>query len=276
MKRSTRQVLARQTVAIVQDGHYIAPSGRTIDISAAVAAAKAGTKIYDAPISAVHPRQGRQPNVRITVTGESTFAALQRLRNAAHASIGCLNFASAKNPGGGFLNGAEAQEESLSRSSALYDCLLCAPAYYARNRSHHSCLYLDLIIASPQVPFFRDDTGELLEDPVLATVITAPAPNAGAVSRNEPDRIAEIEPTLRRRATQVLHAAVDTGIEHLVLGAWGCGVFRNDPHLVAKTFAMLLQPGGTFATQFKEVVFAIFDPTGTGPNLQAFQDQFSS
>ncbi|WP_395739622.1 TIGR02452 family protein [Prosthecobacter sp.] len=276
MKRTTRQVLARQTVAIVQDGHYIASSGCRIDIASAVAAAKAGTRIYDAPLPAIHALQSDQPNARLTVTSESTFAALHRLKQAGHARIGCLNFASAKNPGGGFLNGAEAQEEALSRSSALYDCLLCAPTYYDRNRSHHSCLYLDLIIASPQVPFFRDDGGELLEEPMLATVITAPAPNAGAVSRNEPDRILEVEPTLRRRATQVLHVAVDSGIECLVLGAWGCGVFRNDPRLVARTFAMLLQPGGAFATQFKEVVFAIFDPSGTGPNLHAFKDQFSS
>jgi uncharacterized protein (TIGR02452 family) len=274
MKRTTRQELARQTVSIVQDGHYIAPSGRTINIAAEVAAAKLGTKLYDSPLPASNVLQSVRPNARIEVTNESTFAALQRLRHSGHENIGCLNFASAKNPGGGFLNGAEAQEEALSRASALYDCLLCAPAYYERNRSHHSCLYLDLIIASPQVPFFRDDAGELLEEPVLATVITAPAPNAGAVSRNEPDRVFEIEPTLRRRATQVLHAAVDTGVEHIVLGAWGCGVFRNDPHLVAKTFDMLVQPGGSYATQFKQVIFAVFDPTMSGANFQASKQAF--
>ncbi len=275
MKRTTRQVIARQTVAIVQDGHYTAPSGRTINIAAEVAAAKLGTSLYDSPLPASNDIQGTLPNAQIEVTNESTFAALQRLSHAGLDNIGCLNFASAKSPGGGFLSGAEAQEEALSRSSALYECLLQAPTYYERNRSHHSCLYLDLIIASPQVPFFRNDAGELLEEPVLASVITAPAPNAGAVLHNEPDLVHEVEPTLRRRATQVLHAAVDTGVEHLVLGAWGCGVFRNDPHLVAKTFAMLVQPGGSYATQFKQVIFAVFDPTMTGANFQAFKQAFA-
>ncbi|WP_395749249.1 TIGR02452 family protein [Prosthecobacter sp.] len=276
MKRSTRQELARQTVQIVEQGHYTAPSGKRVDISHLVRAAKHGTRLYETPLAAIDTPQHAGSFVAIEVTGESTFAAMQRLHREGKNNIGCLNFASAKNPGGGFLNGAEAQEEALSRSSALYDCLLCAPAYYERNRSHHSCLYLDLVAASPRVPFFRDDAGELLEDPVLATVITAPAPNAGAVSRNEPGRLPEVEPTLRRRATQVLQAAVDTGIECLVLGAWGCGVFRNDPRLVARTFAMLLQPGGAFVTHFKEVVFAVYDPTGSGPNLKAFKDQFSA
>lgn len=259
----------------MQDGHYNAPSGRTVDIAAGIATAKLGTRIYDSPLPAPGTPPSTVPNAQIEVTNESTFAALQRLHQAGHNHIGCLNFASAKNPGGGFLNGAEAQEEALSRSSALYECLLSARAYYERNRAHHSCLYLDLIIASPRVPFFRNDAGELLEEPLLATVITAPAPNAGAVAHNEPDRIPEVEPTLRRRAAQVLHAAVDNGIEHLVLGAWGCGVFRNDPHLVARTFATLLQPGGLYASSFKQITFAVFDPTRSGANFLAFEQVFS-
>lgn len=276
MKRTTRQVLARETVEIVAQGHYMTPSGRRADIAEAVQAAKRGTKVYESLSPGLGALLHPLADAEIEVTSESTFAAIRRLRQEARTNIGCLNFASAKNPGGGFLNGAEAQEEALSRASALYDCLLGVPEYYARNRASQSCLYLDIVIATPDVPFFRDDDGLLLEEPLLASVVTAPAPNAGAVMNNEPDRVAEVAPTLRRRAELVLHAAAHAGIEHLVLGAWGCGVFRNDPRMVARTFADLLGPGSPWAVHFKKITFAIFDPSGTGPNLQAFKDQFPS
>ncbi len=276
MKRITRQELARQTVNIVAEGHYIAPSGRRVDIAEAVQAAKHGTQLYESLLPGLGALLHPLPEAEIEVTGESTFAAMRRLHLEGRTRIGCLNFASAKNPGGGFLNGAEAQEEALSRSSALYDCLLCAPDYYARNRANQSCLYLDRVIATPDVPFFRDDDGQLLEEPLLASVITAPAPNAGAVMANEPERVPEVEPTLRRRAELVLDVAARTGVDHLVLGAWGCGVFRNDPRMVARTFADLLGAGCPWAIYFKKIIFAVFDPTGTSPNLQAFKNQFSS
>lgn len=276
MKRTTRQVLARETVEIVAQGHYIAPSGRRVDIAEAVQTAKRGTKVYESLFPGLGALLHPLPDAEIEVTSESTFAAMRRLRKEGRTNIGCLNFASAKNPGGGFLNGAEAQEEALSRASALYDCLLGVPEYYARNRANPSCLYLDIVIATPDVPFFRDDDGLLLEEPLLASVVTAPAPNAGAVMNNEPDRVPEVAPTLLRRAELVLHAAARAGIEHLVLGAWGCGVFRNDPRMVARTFADLLGSGCPWSVYFKKVTFAIFDPSGTGPNLQAFKDQFPS
>lgn len=274
MKKSQRTTLAKETVDIVQRGHYTAPSGQVVSIAAEIEHSKRGTRIFDSVFPGLGALMHPLPDVELEVSNESTFAAMRRLHAEKASRIGCLNFASAKNPGGGFLNGAEAQEEALSRASALYDCLLCAPSYYERNRANDSCLYLDLAIASPLVPFFRDDYGELLDHPLLATVITAPAPNAGAVSRNEPDRTSEIEPTLRRRAELVLYAAARSRIESLVLGAWGCGVFRNDPRLVARVFADLLKPGCAWAVHFKRIVFAVFDPEKSGPNFRAFEEEF--
>src|SRR5262249_27235149 len=154
---------------------------------------------------------------------------------------------SAKNPGGGFLNGSLAQEEALACASGLYPCLLAAPEYYERNRANRSALYLDLAIFSPRVPFFRNDAGILLEKPVLASVITDPAPNAGAVAQNEPRNLQHVESVLKRRAELILQIAAAHQVERLVLGAWGCGVFRNDPNVVASTFAELLAPNGSYA-----------------------------
>jgi uncharacterized protein (TIGR02452 family) len=273
MKKSKRMTLAKETVEITRQGWYVASSGKKVSIAREVERARNGTFIYnEGKLPAGEALCSSADPARIEVTNESTFAALTRLRAEGGTRLGCLNFASAKNPGGGFLNGAEAQEEALSRASALHECLLEGWDSYERNRACGTCLYLDLMIVSPDVPFFRDDGGDLLDGPLLATVITAPAPNAGAVSRNEPDRVSDIEPTLKRRAKRVVHAAALQGISELVLGAWGCGVFRNDPAMVARVFADLVAPGCAYSTAFSRVVFAIYDPSGTGPNFTAFQE----
>ena len=101
------------------------------------------------------------------------------------ARVVALNFASAKNPGGGFLGGAKAQEEDLARSSALYACMRDQRAYYDANRHEPSLLYTDHMIYSPDVPFFRDDRLRFLEDPFLLSILTAPAPNAASNERRE-------------------------------------------------------------------------------------------
>lgn len=275
MKRSHRAEMAKQTVQIIEQGYYLSPSGKRVSIADVVKAMLKGTKLYGRdpiPPAPAAPAAGQPATVE--VTSESSFVALQRLKKSGAAKVGCLNFASARNPGGGFLNGAEAQEEALARASALYESLLAAREYYEANRNQHSSLYLDLLIASPDVPFFRDDEGTLLDEPVSAIVITAPAPNAGAVQQNEPVQIPEIEPTLRRRAELVLRIAALHGVTHLVLGAWGCGVFRNDPAMVARTFRDLLTFDGPYARHFTHITFAIFDPTQTGENLAAFRREF--
>jgi uncharacterized protein (TIGR02452 family) len=273
MDRNNRMKCAQETVAICEAGFYLAPSGKRIEIGALTRSAIEGTILYS-PES--HPRSDTNQGSVVTsfeVVNETSFSALQRL-DGKGGHIGCLNFASAKNPGGGFLTGAQAQEEALARSSALYPCLLKAPQYYERNRANRSTIYLDLLIYSPLVPFFRDDAGVLLERPVLASVITAPAPNAGAVMQNEPRNAQAVEPALRRRAELVLQVARAHGIESLVLGAWGCGVFRNDPKMVATVFADLLKPQGTFAGAFAKIVFAVFDRTESGATYRAFAEQF--
>ena len=260
---------AKETVAICEQGFYTAPSGNVVRIAGDVKRAREGTVLYspeNPPTATQLPREGR---TAISVANETAFEAIRRL-TAEGGHVACLNFASAKNPGGGFLNGAQAQEEALARASALYPCLLMAPGYYERNRKNNSCIYLDLAIFSPWVPFFRDDEGALLVEPVMASVITAPAPNAGAVSQNEPRNLPLVEPALKRRAHLVLQIAQAHGVEKLVLGAWGCGVFRNDPRMVAAVFAELLGKGGEFERAFAKVAFAVFDSSENLETYRAF------
>jgi uncharacterized protein (TIGR02452 family) len=274
MNRQERMKWAEQTVAICDQGSYVAASGKKVEVSSLLKNSADGTVVYS-PENPPRTETASAFKTAIEVHNQTTFEAIVDLDRNGHDRIGCLNFASAKNPGGGFLTGAQAQEEALARSSGLYSCLLKAPEYYERNRSNRSTIYLDMIIYSPSVPFFRDDRGTLLEKPIFASVITAPAPNAGAVTQNEPHNIPAIEPALRRRADLVLEVAHAHKVDSLILGAWGCGVFRNDPRAVAKIFAELLGPNGKFTGVFKKVVFAVYDRTDGQQTYQSFQNEFA-
>merc|ERR1712113_859612 len=116
----------------------------------------------------------------------TVLAAAQDLATSADclAAPGVLNFASARNPGGGFTTGAEAQEESLARSSGLYPCLTKHfQAFFAPHRQAASGLYTHGLIHSPQVPVVRDEHGTLLEKPYLIDFVTAAAPNCGVLKK---------------------------------------------------------------------------------------------
>ncbi len=118
-----------------------------------------------------------------------------------------------------------------------------------------SCFYTDTMIYSPKVPVFRKDKGELLPKPVLCNFITSPAVNAGVVKRQEPEKAHEILGAMDLRMDKMLSLALQQGNEVLILGAWGCGVFKNDPEDIAGLFRKHLQ--GKYKNKFKRVVFAV-------------------
>src|SRR5262249_31953931 len=152
----------------------------------------------DALLARLPKNPGAAP--RIAVTPETTAQAGRRLVNEGAKRVVALNFASAKNPGGGFLGGAKAQEEDLARCSALYATHLTHRDYYDATRAPPPLLYTDHIIYSPDVPFFRDEKLDLLEEPFSLSIITAPAPNAGEVLRREPKAHDRIRACLHDRA----------------------------------------------------------------------------
>lgn len=280
-----RKYIAQQTVKILERGHYQAPSGHRIQLAGSQKACVKKTRCYDPnQLATIRQHVLSQPAKFSTsdfeLVNETTLSGAARLAAAIEASgqslrIGALNFASAKNPGGGFLKGAHAQEESLARSSGLYKSLLACRRYYDYHRRQKTCLYSDHMIYSPRCPVFRKDNGSLLPKPYLIDFITSPAPNAGAIRHNEPQNIKQIPETLKERSAKLLSLAAHHGCDILILGAWGCGVFRNDPVMVADTFFEHLAPHGQFWGRFQKVHFAVLDKTRSQNTYRAFERRFS-
>ncbi len=273
--------LATATEAIVAQGAYTLPTGRTVDLGDGIAAARSGTGLHGpAPVACTVESD------RVTafeVTPESSTQAARRLVGAGAGEgqgsgesggpVAVLNFASARNPGGGYLNGAQAQEEAPCRASALYTCLREVPEFYEHHRNDRDTFYTDRVIHAPAVPVFRADDGSLLEDPYTVGFLTSPAPNAGVIRRTRPADVHRIGPALAARAERVLETAAAHGYRRLVLGAWGCGVLQNDPAQVAGVFHALLTGEGRFAGHFGQVVFGILDRQGS--TRAAFERAFA-
>jgi uncharacterized protein (TIGR02452 family) len=183
-----------------------------------------------------------------------------------------LNFASAKNPGGGVEYGSSAQEEALCRISTLYPCLCDEGVwedYYYFHRKQQNALYSDRLIYTPDVVVFRkDDAGmEILpkEDWWRVDVITCPAPNKGWLV----DDI-DLEPVFVNRFRAILASAQAHDIENVILGAYGCGAFGNDPNVVASAAKRAV---GEFS--FKNVEFAVYCNKWDSANYDAFSRVFS-
>jgi uncharacterized protein (TIGR02452 family) len=276
-----RIAIAQNTLDILEAGYYLSSSGDRVNIAQELTQCLDGT-IYYNPDLLSHIKQeilSSEPQFLTTnfeVKNETTLMGAERTaRTEKFQKIGVLNFASAKNPGGGFLNGAQAQEESLARSSALYKSLLRCREYYDFHRSYRSLLYSDRMIYSPGCPVFKNDDGVLLEQPYLVDFITSPAPNAGQVKKKQPQEAEKIGEALQLRGSKLLSLAAYRGCDVLILGAWGCGVFQNEPSMVAQMFADLLLTKGQFWGRFKSVIFSVLDTSKQPNTFTEFHKRFS-
>lgn len=212
-----------------------------------------------------------QPETR--VENISTVEAIHILSREGKTDIGVLNFASAKNPGGGFLNGAMAQEESLAASGVLYPTLTAHETYYRENRANPSMMYLDYGIYSPDVLFFRDGGFRLTGAPVKASVLTLPAVNMGQVLLKG-ENAGEAARIMRRRMKLALGILAEQGAKHLILGAYGCGVFRNNPREIAAWWKELMEEG--MGVYFASVFHAVLDRSRGQECIEAFEAVFGA
>ena len=211
----------------------------------------------------------------IKVTNRDTFTAAKEYANIINSTnegfVGVLNFASSTNPGGGVTKGSTAQEECLCRCSNLYLTLYqekCIREYYNINKKYMSNLGSDAIIYSRNIYVFKDKNYNMLpvKDRFYVDVLTCAAPNLRENLRNQYNSDASEEKlTLTdeelynihvKRARNILNVAVKNEDDYLILGAFGCGAFRNNPEIVAKAYKDVLQD---YMYCFKVIDFAIID-----------------
>ena len=258
--------LGRSAVEAAEDGRYLAEDGREVAWKQAVEAAVFAKRSIPPGLDLPASGDVCYPETVIQVANETTLAAARRLVDNGLQPL-ALNFANGIQPGGGFLIGARAQEEVLCRSSALYQTLIGDPMYEVHRRLPRPDTATDWAILSPDVPLFRNDNGTTLERPWLLSFITCAAPYAPEIGQSESGDL------LQRRIGRVLAIARAYGYAALVLGAWGCGAFKNDPKRTAADFRSALE--GEFRGAFCQVVFAITDWSAERRFLGPFREMFA-
>ncbi len=221
-----------------------------------------------------------QARAKLIVSQKRTYEAASAYKGK---KVAVLNFASASNPGGGVVRGAGAQEECLCRCSTLYFALDTKPmwdGFYTPHRKAHNPLHNDDIIYTPEVTVFKTDTysPKLMDDKdwYNVDVITCAAPNL----RSNPSNIynphdgnalklsdKELHELHEKKLRRILDVAVNEGCEVVILGAFGCGAFQNDPRVVANAARNVL-PDYLYA--FETIEYAIYIRRGDEKNYEAF------
>ena len=211
--------------------------------------------------------------------GGTTTAALSFLHHH-HKRVLVLNYASSTHPGGGVRRGARAQEETLCRQTTLLCSLESAAArpFYDKHRALGDYHATDAMILSPKVELLRDDSyswvDDVFDEPPVVAALTCAAPHIFSNTHDTPESLGDL---YYQRIFGMLCAAAKYGYRNLVLGAWGCGAFHNDPELVADAFCRALMDikrnwfgGKDF---FETVFFAI--PDKDSVNYKVFEKRVS-
>ena len=220
----------------------------------------------------------KSKDYNIIITPDRTLEAVQKYYASKDKKrkIGVLNFASAKHPGGGVWSGARSQEESLCRASTLYSCLSTEflqdnfYSYHMEKKREYS----DRIIYTPNVLVFKTDDNvfaEMLDekDWYKIDVISCAAHNQKAY-KVDYEKLKKIN---YDKIKAIIECAAENNVDNLILGAYGCGAFGNDPHLVSKIFKKILIDE-EYYKYFENIHFAIFTALNETINLDKFNSTF--
>ena len=258
-------------------------------LSASIKASKQATKFYTSNEYPMLKAMDKQCS--ISVTGERSFESATRLASENPGKkVAVLNFASAVNPGGGVVYGAGAQEECLCRASTLYPLLNTVELkklYYSPNKEEGNSLHTDAVIYTPNVVICKTDTAfpERLPESQFCTVdiLTCAAPNlnekntrkySGDGAMTSRISLNEQYSIHHQRCKHILSIAADNGVDILVLGAFGCGAFKNDPTTVARA---MHDACNEYKEYFDIINFAVVKKGNrTNENYRVFSIEFAT
>lgn len=238
---------------------------------------------------------GRHPIPHAEVcdgTPAQIIVSRKRTLEAAKAYTGkkvcVLNFASATNPGGGVTRGSSAQEEAICRCSTLYPCLNNAKmwnSFYVPHRHERDPLYNDDCIYTPGVVVFKTDDDVPKHMPesqwYCVDVLTCAAPNLRNIPTNAMNPSdgshsisisnEDLQKLHEKRMERVFQIAMAKGAEVLILGAFGCGAFRNPPEVVAAAMKTIVQK---YRNAFDTIEFAVYCLPRRDHNYHVFNRVF--
>ncbi len=235
------------------------------------------------------PAPSKTEKAKVIVSGKRSLEAAESYAKQCK-KVCVLNFASATNPGGGVVNGSSAQEECICRCTTLYPCLNTDQMwneFYKPHRKTANPLYNNDCIYTPDVCVFKSDINipEPLskEDWWDVNILTCAAPNlrerpSNAMNLYAGDKAAKITPMeleklLTSRIRRIFEIAVANGNEVLILGAFGCGAFRNPPEIVAKVFNTVMQD---YLCHFDTIEYAVYHTKREVANYEAFKRMLSA
>ena len=217
---------------------------------------------------------------RISVSMNRSFQAAQQYKDQ---KVCVLNFASARHAGGGVKTGASAQEECLCRCSTLYFAISEPETVKNFHQKHDYMIrngqmdltYNDDCIFSPDIVVFKSDDGAYKYLPenkqYKVDVITCAAPNLNRLFTGITE--SELKAIHKKRAKRILDIAKSENEDVLILGAFGCGAFRNPPEIVSQVWAEVLQD---YLYDFKTIEFAVMSkPEKPSKNYLAFKEIIS-
>ena len=200
--------------------------------------------------------KGNPKHIFVNLDSVSVLRALNNLDDTC-----LLNFASYKKPGGGYLNGSIAQEESLCYESNLYEVLSnekFEPFYKWNNKNTNSNLYLNRAIYSKRIKF---------EGNFYCDVLSCAAPNIGFLNNFQKNQIQKVNyEALKSRCQFIADILNKQNVKTFVTGAFGCGVFGQDPKEVAKVWKEL---------SWGKVEKVLYGVPGQNINTLTFRNQFS-
>lgn len=185
---------------------------------------------YDDKLFKINTRfchNDHKPNV--CVKDYTTTEAIIKCRLIADTvKICALNFANFLTPGGGYLTGCHAQEETICGDSTLYNILNRNSNWYDVNAdSVNGGLFANRAMYIPRVMFTNSMFAK-------CDILTVAAPDVNMCKTNY--REAQVHDTLVKRIKFIKDILEIEGVSIAILGAFGCGAFRNDSYEVASIF----------------------------------------
>ena len=263
--RDSRKKIAEDTVRIIKNQTYTNKKNETVSLYKKDTHIDYKSKLYteEETLRIKRTTDISQKDIKPTVkvTKDSVVDAILKFgsKPKEYGKVAVLNFASARHAGGGFLKGSMSQEEAIALSSDLYYRIKDFENFYKYKKHYETPLYSHRMIYTNNLVVFRNSKGELLNYPINVDVITSPAVNVRDLKQKKMyDLLKKSEEVMEDRIERIIALAKCNNVDTLILGAFGAGVFENNPYKVKEAFIKVLNKP-EYRSEFKHVIFAIYE-----------------